>query len=81
MGGIGNQIFSSIKRYPLKKRVIFAASTCAVLLVGSMNWKFEPAKTIVISALSIACLFDLRGRWSMFFWGIGIGDLLLYLSK
>ena len=72
---------STVRGYPLKRRVFFTLSTCIALLIATLNWKFEPAKIISICAFSVACLFDLRGRWSMLFWGIGIGDLLLYVSR
>jgi hypothetical protein len=79
--GMKDQMPSIVRSYPIKKRAIFALSTCAALLLATLNWKFEPAKTIAICAIVVGCLFDIRGRWSMLFFGIGIGDLLLYVSK
>jgi len=46
-----------------------------------MDWRLEAAKVIEISAFTAACLFDLKGKWSMFFWGIAVGDTLLYLLR
>jgi hypothetical protein len=73
-----DKISSAVQGYPFKRRALSALTTCAALLIVTLNWKFEPAKTISICAFSVACLFDRKGKWFMFFWGIGIGDLLLY---
>jgi hypothetical protein len=77
---IKHRISSIVEGYPLKRRAVFALSTCAVLLVTTLNWKFEPAKTISICASVVACLFDSKGKWFMFFFGIVIGSLLLDVS-
>jgi hypothetical protein len=74
------KITAAVKCYPLKKRAIKALSNCVLLLVVTITWRFEPAKTIAICAYTIGWLFDLRGKWSMLFFGIGIGDLLLYAT-
>jgi hypothetical protein len=76
--GIKAKIAAAVKRYPLKRRATFALSTCISLLIVTINWPFEPAKTISICAPTVACLFDIRGKWFMFFTGIAIGNLLLY---
>jgi hypothetical protein len=76
--GIKAKIAAGFKSYPLKKRATFALIGCMMLLVISIKWPFEPAKTFSISAYSVGCWFDLKGRWSMFFFGIGTGVLLLY---
>ena len=86
MGESGSQRFSNrislaVQGYPFNRRVLSAVSACVVLLVVTLNWKFEPAKTIAVCAVSVACLFDRKGKWFWFSWGIGIGDLLLYLSR
>ncbi len=73
------EFVETVRRYPLKMRAGFASSVCVSLLLGTINWKFEPAKTIVICAFTVACLFDIRGKWFMLFTGIGVGDLMLYL--
>jgi hypothetical protein len=75
------KIAEFVKGYPLKRRALFALTTCAVLCVATMNWRLEAAKVIEIGAFTAACLFDLKGKWSMFFWGIAVGDTLLYLLR
>lgn len=67
------------KAYPIKRRIISASMTLAVLLVATITWHYEPAKVIAISAFTVARLFDLKGKWCLLFLGIGIGDMLLYL--
>lgn len=75
---IKSKVAAAVKCYPLKRRAIFALSTCISLLIVTINWQFEPAKTIGIGAFTVACIFDIRGKWFMFFAGIGTGVLLLY---
>jgi hypothetical protein len=79
--GIKNSVAAATKVYPLKRRAAFALSICISLLLGTISWRFEPAKSIVICASTAACFFDIRGKWFMFFTGIGIGDLLLYALR
>jgi hypothetical protein len=74
-------ISDTFKGYPLKKRVVSALVTLGILLIVGLNWRFEPAKIIALAAFTVARLFDLRGRWSIFFHGIGVGDLLLYAAS
>jgi len=75
-----SKIAEFVKRYPLKRRAQFALMTLVALFVATMNWRFEAAKVIAMSAMTAACLFDLKGRWFVLLFGIGVGDLLLYLS-
>jgi len=79
--GIKDQISSTVQGYPFKRRAGLALETCVVLLVATLNWKFGLAMTISICSSSVAFLFDLKGKWFMFFLGIGIGNLLLYVSR
>jgi hypothetical protein len=78
---IKDRISSAAQDYPFKRRVLSALTMCAVLLTVTWNWRFEPAKTIAICALTIACLFDRKGRWFMFFFGIAVGNMILYQSS
>lgn len=71
----------NVRSYPFKRRTISALTMCIVLLVTTADWHFEPAKTIAIGSGSIARLFDIKGRWFMLFFGICIGDMLLYLWR
>jgi len=77
---VNAKILTAFKDYPLKRRAIFALSSCILLLVVTLNWRFETAKTIAICAFVVACLFDKNGKAFLFFLGIMIGDLLLYAS-
>src|SRR5579863_6799425 len=74
---IRNEIGDAFKGYPFRSRVIAALITLGMLLIVSLKWRFEWAKIIAIAAFTVARLFDLKGRWSIFFIGIGSGDLLL----
>ena len=82
---IKGEITASIKRYPFGKRVAFASLMCLVLVATTTkNWSFAPSswhpeewKVIAILAFSVACLFEPKGRWNLFFLGIGVGDVLL----
>ena len=78
--GIKSKIAAAVECYPFRRHAILALSTCISLLIVTMNWPFEPAKSIAICAFTVGCLFDLRGKWPMLFFGIGIGDLLLYAT-
>ena len=51
--GIKAKIAAGFKSYPLKKRATFALIGCMMLLVISIKWPFEPAKTFSISILFI----------------------------
>ncbi len=75
------KIAEVVKGYPLKRRALFTLMTFLALLFATMNWQFEAAKVISLGAFTAACLFDPRGKWCMFFVGIGVGDLLLYLYR
>lgn len=79
--GIKNMVAAATKSYPLRRRAAFALSICISLLLGTISWRFEPAKVIAICAFTAACFFDIRGKWFMFFTGIGVGDMLLYLFR
>jgi hypothetical protein len=68
-------------RYPMKRRVIGALTTVAALLIVTLNWRFDSAKVIAVSALTVARLFDPKGGWAIFFYGVGAGDLLLYAAS
>lgn len=70
-----------VEGYPVKKRLWSVLLTLAGLLLATVIWPSEPAKIIAISAFTAARFFDLRGRWSLFFDGIGVGDLLLYAAS
>jgi hypothetical protein len=83
------KIVAASKSYPFKMRVLSASLTCVLtLLVTVKNWhfdtlnrQFEPWKTIAICAFTVAWLFEPKKRWNMFFLGVGIGDVLLYLLR
>jgi hypothetical protein len=81
MSNFWNGISSAAQGYPFKTRVVFAFTTCLALLISTLNWKFEPSKTIAICSFTVACFFDRKGKWWMLFLGIGIGDLMLYVSR
>ncbi len=74
-----SQIADVAKKYPIKKRALFALSMFLMLSLGTIGWRFEPAKVIATCAAVIACFFDRNGKWFWFFVGIALGDLLLYL--
>jgi hypothetical protein len=79
--GITNMVAAATKSYPLRRRAAFALSISISLLLGTISWRFEPAKFIVICASTTACFFDIRGRWFTLFMGIGVGDMLLYVWR
>jgi hypothetical protein len=76
--GIKKSVAAATKSYPFRRRAIFALSICIPILLGTISWRFEPAKIISICAFTFACFFDIRGRWFTLFMGIGVGDMLLY---
>jgi hypothetical protein len=83
------KVVAATKGYPLKWRAAKAMIVFAVLSVTTIkqwsfepsSWHFEPVKAIVICACSVACLFQPRGRWFMFFLGVAFGDILLAALK
>jgi hypothetical protein len=76
---VQNEINDAVTRYPLRRRILSALTTLGIFLIVSTRWRFDWAKIIALSAFTAARLFNLRGRWSIFLHGIGIGDLLLYV--
>jgi hypothetical protein len=70
-----------VRGYPLKRRAVSALTTLAILLIVGLNRHFDWAIAIAIAAFTTARLFDLKGRWSIFFYGLGVGDLLLYVAS
>jgi hypothetical protein len=79
--GISDKTNNTTLKYPLKNRLISALLTFGMLLIIGLKWPFDPAKIIAICVFSIARLFELRGRWSIFLHGVGAGDLLLYVAS
>jgi hypothetical protein len=87
--GIGRQIASALKAYPFKRRIPLALFVFLMLFATTTkswhfqpsNWGIEPWKAIGIWAFSVAWLFQPRGRWNMFFFGIGVGDVLLAVLR
>ena len=83
------KVIAASENYPIKMRLLSASLTCAVTLLitvknwhfGTLNRQFEPWKTIAICAFTVAWLFEPKKRWNLFFLGVGIGDVLLYLSR
>jgi len=81
-----DKIISAAKGYPLKDRVFYASLVCGTLFLTTRRnlhtvfsqRHLEPWELIAICAFSVGQLFEPRGRWFMFFSGIGFGDLLLY---
>jgi hypothetical protein len=83
------RIAAAVKVYPFRWRAANAMIVFAVLSVTTVkqwnfetsSWHFEPVKTIAICACSVACLFQPRGRWFMFFLGVAFGNILLAALK
>lgn len=83
------KITSAVKSYPVGDRAFRALVVFVTLLVvtrrdlhfAPSNWRLEPWELIVICTFSAAQLFEPRGKWFMFFIGIGIGEVLPHLSR
>jgi len=78
---ISLRIAVAVKRYPFKERAVSALLLCILLLVVTIKLPFEPVKIIALCAFTVSRLFDIKGRWFMFFVGVGMGDLLLYVWR
>lgn len=75
------KIAEADKNFPVKRRIISALTMCALLLVVTVRWPFEPAKVIAIIAATVGRFFEIKGRWFMLFMGIVLGDMLLYVWR
>jgi len=75
------KVTEAVKCYPFNRRISFTLSICISFLVATISWRFESAKAIALFAFGISGLFEFRSKWFMFFLGIALGDMLLYLWK